>query len=67
MDLDSWTPQDKARRLSVVVWVYFACIVGLLLVLGLGWPWYAGVLAAVGVFLLGHTITLRIVQARSRR
>lgn len=40
MDLESWTPKDKARRVAVLAAVYIAMILMVVSVLALNWPWY---------------------------
>lgn len=40
MDLESWTPKDKARRLAVLIAIYAAMMALMLSWLALKWPWY---------------------------
>ena len=54
MDLNSWTPNDKARRLAVLLAVYLSLSAALALGLGLGWAWYLAVLAGVLLYTLAR-------------
>ncbi len=47
MDLDSWTPRDKARRLAVMISVYFACVMFVVFWMVFHWPWYLSPFGAV--------------------
>lgn len=47
MDLESWSPKDKARRLAILIAIYVAMMALMLSWLALGWPWY--VVPAVGI------------------
>ncbi|GGI81626.1 hypothetical protein [Deinococcus wulumuqiensis] len=50
MNLDSWTPTDKARRLATLVAAYLAVAAVLGCWLGLAWPWYFALLAGVALY-----------------
>ncbi|MEF2277236.1 hypothetical protein V3W47_02930 [Deinococcus sp. YIM 134068] len=50
MDLDSWTPTDKARRVAVFIAVYAAILMLVVFWLVLGWPWYLAPLGALVVY-----------------
>lgn len=50
MDLNSWTPTDKARRLAIVIAVYAAVCLYIVFWAVLAWPWYLSSLAAVGCY-----------------
>lgn len=50
VDLNSWTPTDKARRLAILVAVYFAVCMHIVFWAVLGWPWYGSLAAAVGCY-----------------
>lgn len=52
MDLDSWTPVDKARRWAVLIAGYLACVMLVVFWLVLHWPWWLAPLGAVGVYFL---------------
>lgn len=50
MDLNSWTPTDKARRLAIVIAVYFAVCVYIVCWAALAWPWYLSLPVALGCY-----------------
>ena len=52
MDLDSWKPSDKARRIAVLIAVQAAVFVFAVVWLALAWPWYLVVLAPIVTYLL---------------
>lgn len=50
MDLNSWTPTDKARRLAILIAVYVATCLYIVFWAVLAWPWYLSSVVAVGCY-----------------
>ncbi|SEI63473.1 hypothetical protein SAMN04488058_101195 [Deinococcus reticulitermitis] len=62
MDLNSWTPNDKARRLAVLLAVYLSLSAALALGLGLGWTWYLAVLAGVLLYGVIYALSFSVLR-----
>lgn len=62
MDLDSWKPNDKARRLAVAIAIQLAVFVFVAVWQALAWPWYLVVLAPVVAYPLVFTGAYRLLR-----
>lgn len=67
MDLDSWTPVDKARRLAVLIAVYVALVMLVVFWLVLGWPWYLAPLGALAVYPVVYLPLFAVLRNVMRR
>lgn len=67
MDLNSWTPVDKARRWAVLVAGYLACFVLLAVWLGLGWPWWLALIAGLAGYFLAFYPVFALLRTTLRR
>lgn len=62
MNLDSWTPQDKARRVALLLASYLAVIAGLAFWLGLHWAWYMALLAGLVLWGVAFVLSYAILR-----
>lgn len=67
MDLESWTPKDKARRLAVLIAIYVAMMVLMLSWLALGWPWYLVPFVAIASYFLVFYTAYAVLRQYFRR
>ncbi|MFC4640252.1 hypothetical protein [Deinococcus hohokamensis] len=67
MDLESWTPKDKARRLAVLAAVYIAMILMVVSVLALNWPWYVAPLVGLVSYWLAFSSAYAAFRSLFRR
>ncbi|PYE51949.1 hypothetical protein [Deinococcus yavapaiensis] len=67
MDLESWTPSDKARRIAIAVAIQFAVFVFVLVWIALAWPWYAIVLAPLVAYVLAFYPVFGVLKKLIRR
>ncbi|GGM53361.1 hypothetical protein GCM10008956_31670 [Deinococcus arenae] len=63
MDLDSWTPKDKARRTAVLISSYVTMMVMVAGAYAFHWPWFvvpvAGVLAYALFYYASYALLLQ--------
>ncbi|WP_027483405.1 hypothetical protein [Deinococcus pimensis] len=67
MDLESWTPRDKARRITVLIAGYFACFMFVVFWMVLNWPWYLSPLGAVASYAALYYPLFALLRRRIRR
>ncbi|ANC71542.1 hypothetical protein [Deinococcus radiodurans] len=63
MNLDSWTPTDKARRLATLIAAYLATSAGLIAALGLHWPWYLALLSVLVLYGVLYVVGYAVLKA----
>ena len=62
MDLNSWTPNDKARRLAVLLAAYLSLSAVFALALGLGWAWYLALLAGLVLYFVIYALSFTLLR-----
>lgn len=62
MDLNSWTPQDKTRRLATLIAAYFSTTAAFVFWLGLHWPWYLATLAGIVLYLVVYALSYAVLK-----
>ncbi|AFD27930.1 hypothetical protein [Deinococcus gobiensis] len=67
MDLNSWTPVDKARRWAVLVAGYLACFILLAVWLGLNWPWWLSLIAGIAGYFCTFYVVFTLLRSLFRR
>lgn len=67
MDLESWTPKDKARRLAVLVALYLATMLMVVSVLALNWPWFVAPLVGAVGYAVAFYVAYAVLRNTFRR
>lgn len=66
MDLNSWTPTDKARRLAVLLAAYLSLSAAFVFGLALGWAWYLALLGAGLLYLVIYALSFALLRRMFR-
>ena len=62
MDLNSWTPQDKTRRLATLIAAYLAVTAAFVFWLGLHWTWYLAALTGIVLYFVVYALSYAVLK-----